>query len=223
MEKYWIKKLNTKTPNGYNIQDGGDEPPRYIGVEHPSSVFSSIEEVELVKDDLRNTTMSLSEIAKKYGKSKRTILRVNQGLHYEKIGETYPIRKVPNINGVLTEQDVDEIIEILKYSYRQYKDIAKQYSVGENAIKEINSGNTHHRDDESYPIRKYKNSGTPHLTYEQVTIIMDMLQNTSCSCNKIAKTIGCDINDVYTVNGGKAKRYIRDGYVYPLRPYNNKK
>lgn len=34
-EKYWIKFYNCKTPNGYNIADGGDGGPVMVGEENP--------------------------------------------------------------------------------------------------------------------------------------------------------------------------------------------
>lgn len=221
-EKYWIRFYDSKVPNGYNILDGGEEPPIHYGIEHPLSRFESIEEMRALKDDLRNTTMSLSEISRKYNQSKRTVLRINQGLHYEEIGEEYPIRKNPNQNGVLTENDVDEIIEILKYSYRQYEEIGRQYGVAGSTIKHINVGDIHIRDNEDYPIRKYKNSGTPAFTYEQVTELTNLLLNTSISCNQLAKMFNVSLNEIYMVNNGNSKRYRREGYRYPLRKHNNK-
>ena len=162
------------------------------------------------------------EIAKKYDSNKRTIGRINQGITYEEIGESYPIREVPNMNGTLTEENVDEIIEILKYSYRNYEEIGKQYGVGGNAIKQINAGNSHKRDNESYPIRKYKNSGKPELTYEQVTELSELLLNTKISCNQLAKQFKVPLNTIYCVNNGTSKRYKRECYKYPLRKRNPK-
>lgn len=221
-ERYWIQFFNTKVPNGYNVQDGGEAPPVFYGINHPLSGFNNMNEVEALKNDLRNTTMSLSEIADKYHQSKRTVLRINQGLHYEKIGEEYPIRKRPNMNGKLTDEDVDEIIEILKYSYRQYSDISKQYGVGIRAIQTINTGESHRRENESYPIRKYKNSGIPALTYEQVTEITDLLSSTNISCNELSRMYNVNLNEIYLVNNGKSKRYHRDQYTYPLRKHHSK-
>lgn len=165
----------------------------------------------------------MNEIAIKFDTNKRTVQRINQGIHYEDIDETYPIRAVPNMNGVLTESDVDEILEILKYSYRQYDDIGKQYGVKGSTIKHINEGDSHRRDGESYPIRAYKNSGKPSLTYEQVTQLCDDLLYTNISCNQLSKKYDVPLNTIYLVNNGTSKRYRRDSYQYPLRRYNPKK
>ena len=216
-EKYWIAKYNSVQPNGYNIQSGGEEPPVYFSIDHPKSTFSCLEEIEAIKTDLRNTNMSLSEIASKYGTSKRTVMRINQGLHYEKLGETYPIRKQPHLNGKLSDDQISEIIEILRTTYRQYEDIAKQYGISISAVKQINSGDCHPLKGVQYPIRAYKNSGKPACTFAQVTEINDLLMHTQISCNQIAKCYGIDLQTVYIINNGNAKRYRRDGLSYPLR------
>lgn len=221
-ERYWIKYYNSLKPNGYNIQEGRDEPPVLYGIEHPLSKFSNEEEVTEIKRLLKETTLSLSEIAKRFNTSRRTIMRINQGLHYEKIGEVYPLRKEPLPNGKLTDSQVQEIIEILKFSYRQYEDIGKQYGISISDVKQINSGDVHRQENESYPIRKYKNSGKPNCTYEQVTEIIELLKSTNLSCRQLAKKYKIELQTVYFINNGTAKRYRRDGENYPLRKRNPK-
>lgn len=216
-EKYWIDKLNTMSPNGYNVLEGGDKPPVHFGISHPLSTFESEEIINLIKEDLRSSALSLSDIARKYNTSKRTVMRINQGIHYEKLGESYPIRTIPKMNGKLSDEQTEEIIEILRYTYRQYEDIAEQYNVSISAIQQINSGDCHPLKGVKYPIRKYKNSGAPACTYEQVTEIGDLLMNSDISCNQIAKIFNVDLQIVYNINNGNAKRYRRDELNYPLR------
>jgi group I intron endonuclease len=50
MEKYWIKKLNCKVPNGYNLTDGGEEPPIFYGEEHPNSVVTDEIVLQIIND-----------------------------------------------------------------------------------------------------------------------------------------------------------------------------
>ena len=216
-ERYWISELNSLAPNGYNVLHGGDEPPVHFATEHPLSSFMDATQVTLLKQDLKTSAMSLSEIARKYGISKRTVLRVNQGLHYEVLGEEYPIRRIPNKNGKLSDEQVEEIVEILQHTYRQYADIAKQYDISISAVKQINSGDCHPLSCISYPIRSYKNSGTPACTYDQVTEIGDLLMNTDISCGQLAKIFNVDLQTIYIINNGNAKRYRRDELNYPLR------
>lgn len=219
-EKYWIEYYNCQTPNGYNILAGGEDPPIFRGIEHPGAVVTSKEVLVAIKNDLKHTTMSLAEIGFKYGISKRTVLRINQGLHYAELDEEYPLRKQPNLNGKLTYENVLEIIDILKFSYRQYEDIAKEYGVSITTIKELNAGRYHKVEGEEYPIRAYKNSGKPMVTYEQVTEIIHKLQTEAKSMAQIAKEYGVNVGVIQGINNGSSKRYRRKEINYPIRKYN---
>lgn len=220
-EKYWICKLNSITPEGYNVCIGGEEPPIYYGVEHPNASIKSLEILNSLKQDLVTTKLSYSELAQKYNTNKKTVLRINNGISYASPTENYPLRKNVNLNGKLTEDQVDEIIEILQFSYRQYGDIGRQYGVGVNAIQLINSGETHHRTNIEYPIRKYKNSGQPAVTYEQVTEIINLLKNTSLSKREIARRFGLSSHNVVNnIDSGTALRYRRKNEKYPIRKHS---
>lgn len=217
-EIYWIKKLNSQVPNGYNILAGGSEPPHFYGKDHPLSKMTN-EDVENLKWDLANTRMPLSDLAKKYNISKRQVLHINNGDVRNQNDDTYPIRKEPNINGKLTDSDIDKIIHLLKYTYRFNGDIAREFHVDVHAIDRINNGITHHRDDIQYPIRKWKSSGVIPFTYEQVTEIIDKLQNTNISINRIAKEYGVCPSSIYQINTGHSKKYRRENIKYPIRSY----
>lgn len=217
-EQYWIKYYNSLTPNGYNILPGGQEPPYHKGEDHPSTKLTRAI-VDNIKSDLKYTTISLRDLAKKYNISKRQIIRINQGISWEEIKESYPIRKNPNINGKLTEDDVNDIIYLLKYSYRFNGDIARQYGVEVHTINRINKGEIHKRENESYPIRKWKSSGVILFTYEQVTDIIERLLYTKESISSIAKEYGVTFNAISQINQGTSKKYKRDNLLYPLRPY----
>lgn len=219
-EVYWIKQFDCIIPNGYNTLPGGEEPPTYYSVKSPNSRFESEDDVNSIKNDLRNSSLSLNELAEKYGVSKKSVLRINQGITHAKLNEKYPIRQTPNRNGKLTDSDVEDIIEILRYSYRQYEDIASQYGISISAVKQINTGDCHPLKGVKYPIREYKNSGIPACTYEQVTEISELLLKTSISCRQLAKCFGVDLQTIYTINNGNAKRYRREKYRYPLRKHN---
>ena len=184
-ERYWIQLYNSLTPNGYNIQQGGEEPPHYSGIEHPLATITDLETLNCLKEDLKNGTLSLLDLARKYNTNKKTINNINQGICYASINETYPLRKIPNQNGKLNDSQVWEIINILTFSYRQYEDIASQYNVSISTIKNINAGTFHKMPNVEYPVRNYKNSGKPAITYEQTTEIINLLKNTNLSMRKI--------------------------------------
>lgn len=217
-ERYWIQFYNSLSPNGYNIQLGGQEPPRYSGEAHPSAKLSDAQVLAL-KEELKNTQLSLSQLAQKYGISKKQVLRINSGVSRAVVGEEYPIRKNPNINGKLTEEDVDLIIELLKYTYRFKGDIGREFGVGPNQIDKINTGAAHYRKNIKYPIRNWKSSGVVLFTYEEVTEIIDLLLNSKESISSIARRYGVTFNAISQINQGTSKKYRRDNLQYPLRPY----
>lgn len=217
-EIYWIQYYNCLTPNGYNIQLGGQAPPYAKGDAHSSTKLPD-EEVKKLKRDLKETQLSLSELAKKYNISKRQVTRINSGISRTELNEHYPIRETPNINGKLTEEDVDTIIELLKYTYRFKGDIGREFGVGPTQIDKINTGKAHHRENEKYPIRTWKSCGVILFTYEQVTDIINCLQNSQESISSIARRYGVTFNAISQINQGTSKKYKRDNLQYPLRPY----
>lgn len=217
-EKYWIQYYNSLTPNGYNILESGEEPPIYYGDEHPFVKISDAN-VKKLKEDLANTALPLSQLAKKYNISKKHVLRINQGESRSQPEETYPIRKKPNINGKLTEEDVDEIIYLLKNTYLFNGEIGKRYGVDSHAISRINNGSSHRRDNIEYPIRKWKSCGVFLFTFDQVTEIIYKLQNTDESISSIARSYGVGFDSIAQINNGSSKKYRRDNLKYPLRPF----
>lgn len=217
-EQYWIKYYNSLKPNGYNIQEGGNKPPVFKGDNHPNTKISD-EQVIQLKDDLRNTNISLLELADKYNISKKQVLRINQGLSREQLDEKYPIRQNPNINGKLTEEQVDEIIDILQHTYRFHGEIARQYGVQVHTISDIDLGISHKRNNIKYPIRNWKSSGTILFTYEQVTDIINEILYTNHSLNSIATKYNVSFNAIKNICNGNAKKYRRENLHYPLRPF----
>lgn len=222
-ERYWISKYNSITPNGYNIQPGGEEPPVHYGIDHPLSTFSSDKEIEDIKYELKYTRYSMSEIAARHNSTKRTIIRINYGLHYGKEGEKYPLRENPLDSFKLDNNSVKEIIHILKNTYRQYDDIGDQFDISGKTVKEINFGKMWHIDGEDYPIRKYKNSGRALYTKEQISNVHELLSTTDLSYTEISKLLGIERAAIYNINKGLLKRYVIDSYEYPIRKVNHKR
>ena len=218
-EKYWIQLYNSLTPNGYNIQQGGEEPPHYSGIEHPLATITDLETLTHLKEDLKNGTLSLLDLARKYNTNKKTINNINQGICYASINETYPLRKNPNQNGKLNDSQVWEIINILTFSYRQYEDIASQYNVSISTIKNINAGTFHKMPNVEYPVRNYKNSGKPAITYEQTTEIINLLKNTTLSMREISRRYNINHSTVQGINSGTMVRYKRKEEKYPIRQF----
>lgn len=217
-EKYWISYYNSIVPNGYNLLEGGNEPPKFFGDNHFNCKVSD-EDVSLLKHDLKHTKIPLQQLALKYRISKKQVLRINHGISRTSLNEKYPIREVANINGKLTEEDVDLIIELLKNTYFFNGEIARMFNVEVHAISKINQGITHKRNNINYPIRNWKSCGKIPLTYEQVTDVIDLIKNSKLSLNKIAKQYHVNISVIQMINNGSAKKYKRDNIKYPIRPF----
>lgn len=218
-EIYWIKYFNSIVPNGYNILIGGNEPPRLRGVEHPESVLSS-QQVESLTYDLKNTNLTFVELAKKYNfKSNTSISEFNKGLTYVRNIE-YPIRK-DCLNGKLNKQDIKDIINLLKFTYRSFEDIGKQYKVEARTISRINRGIFHRDEKQEYPIRNWKATSSPlKLTYEEVSEIIRLLLSTNFSLREIAKEFNVEYRDILNIKNGTTKAYRRKDLTYPLRNNN---
>ena len=220
-EKYYILKYNSLRPNGYNILEGGNEPPLFKGIEHPEAKIKTNIELEKIVSDLRFTKNSIRNIAKKFNVSPSCVSDINLGNTYYNSNIEYPLRKNPNPAGKLTQEDIEEIIYTLKFSYSSYEDIGKRYGVEGRAISRINSGTYHKQDDISYPIRQYratKNAGQ--LTYHQVSEIIELISTTKVSLRQIALQYNVAPNIIIGIKNGSTKMYRRDNLIYPLRANN---
>lgn len=219
-ERYWIDYYNTIRPNGYNILKGGEEPPILRGINHPESKLSH-ENIENIIYDLSFSDLSYRQLSKKYNVSTDTLIKINKGVSYIQVGVEYPVRKKPNDCGKISSDKALEIIDILKYTYLSYEEIAQKYNVEARAISRINKGMYHRSPNETYPIRDYANtSSKPKLTYDEVTEIIDLLINTDLSINKIAKRYNVETNIIIGIKSGHTKMYRRKDYTYPLRTNN---
>ena len=218
-EIYYIEKYQSLVPKGYNILKGGDEPPIMRGYQYPEAKLTEKKILELT-NDLLNTNLSFEELAKKYNfQSKTSISEFNRGLTYVREIE-YPIRK-EICSGKLTNEDVSNIIQLLKYTYRSYQDIANQYNVEYRTIKRINTGELHYIHNIKYPIRNWRATGSPaKFTYEQITEIIYLLQYTTLSLREIAEKYKCEYKDILNIKNGNTKMYKREGLTYPLRKNN---
>ena len=215
-EVFWIKELNAMKPNGYNIMPGGEEPPRLVGENSPSAKIAD-ETVAMLKRDLAETNIPLNSLAEKYGISKRQVDRINRGISRAFLNETYPIRKIPNSSNKLTDEDIDEIVELLEYTYQLNGQIARQFGVEVHLISDINQGIAYRRDDVEYPIRNWKSCGHNFFTYEEVTEIIKLLKETNLSFREIARMYNVEHGQVSAICYGTSKKYLRKNEKYPIR------
>lgn len=153
-ENYWIKYFNTIVPNGYNVAENTEST-------HTTYYSYSKEVLLRIIFDLKETTLSLVDIANKYNLDKSTISRINSGSIHKQEELEYPIRKT-NFNyrqektcidcgkkisftaircvqceGKHRIKDLPISREELKYKIRtmSFVAIGKEFKISDNAIK----------------------------------------------------------------------------------------
>lgn len=114
--------------------------------------FTSEEELLALKDDLQfrwDLTIE-TDLKNKYNIPLKILRDINQGNKFANIGNyTYPIRK-KNIRNTynFTQQDIINILKLLRDTNLSMADIGIQYHIHRNTVSKINLG-------QSYPIKNY--------------------------------------------------------------------
>lgn len=88
-EAFWIKYYNSIVPNGYNVAD----PTQ---ADHTNFIYYNKETLQLILNDILHTSLSFSQIAKKYNVSTSTISRINSGSIHKQENLIYPLRNIVN-------------------------------------------------------------------------------------------------------------------------------
>lgn len=150
-EQYWIDKMNTLTPNGYNINVGGNAPPVHYGEYNVKSKIPN-EQLLLLIEDLKSYKLRFSQIATKYGLSQSQVERINMGLFRRIDSEDYPIRKMK-----YNEYNIYCIIQDLKDNILSQSEIEEKYHIKSYCrLYNINTGLVGKKwfPQEHYPIRE---------------------------------------------------------------------
>lgn len=155
LEKYWIKKLNSQAPNGYNILEGGEENPVMKGTSNPNSQIDENIASNIIKD-LTYSNLSQRKIALKYGCTERIINSINAGGTWHNENIKYPIRK-----GFchFSTKVLEEIRFLLINTNFSLSSIATTYSFTKGTIAQINRGNSHYDCNIKYPLRNSEIKG----------------------------------------------------------------
>lgn len=124
-EKEYIKlyKSNRKE-YGYNITAGGQDSS---GENNPQSKLSQSDVYQIISDLKGNN--SIECIAKKYRTTVKTIRNINAGISWRIGSLQYPIRK--RKLKILNNEEVKEIISLLKDANNSIEGICKKYEVAE--------------------------------------------------------------------------------------------
>ena len=154
-EKYWIKYYHTyihdPEANGYNMTEGGEEPPVNKKEKSPFAMHSQ-EDVNKVVDLIINTKLQFKEIAKITNYDHTSIERINYGKlwHNEKLA--YPLRKESS-RKYQKERALNIIDDLLNTNLTQ-KQIAEKYGCSRTTVTAINNGQNHKQNNLIYPLRK---------------------------------------------------------------------
>ena len=149
-EKFWIKYYDSYN-NGYNMTEGGEEPPLNVKENSPFATHSQ-EDVNKVVDLIINTKMQFKDIAILTNYDSSTVERINYGKlwHNEKL--SYPLRK-ENTRAYQRERAENIINDLLYSNLNQYQ-IAKKYNCSRSTVTMINIGKNNYNPDLNYPLRK---------------------------------------------------------------------
>lgn len=225
-EKYWIAHYKSYLPeNGYNLTLGGDGASPGI---YNSSAKLNQEELNKLIKDLINNTVFIKDLVEKYNLSAEAISDINQGKRYYNENLIYPLRKstrftseqMKGITGVekgnskFCQQEIEEIVELLKESSLTFEKIAERFKCTYATISHINNGKHYPNSSYDYPIRKKKRTTTK-LSQEDLNKIYKLIQNTNISFAQIARDFNLSDSSIGRINSGK--NHFDENKDYPLR------
>lgn len=214
-ERYWIKELNSRHPNGYNFCGGGEQ--YYGGVEAANSIIKDEQILKKIISDIKHTNVSFREIAKKYGVSSKILTSINRGGAYYSDDIEYPIRK--RNSDANHEDKVMQIIYDIKNTKLSLRDIGEKYEVSEHVIRCINKGTKYRVENEAYPIRKGKITDM-NISLEKTLLIIEDLKDKNKSFRSIYKKHHISNICLYKINSGKICR--QNKIEYPIREISTK-
>lgn len=195
-ERYWIEKLQSfrGTGLGYNSDFGGGKKN--------SSLFA-IEEILQIKQEIKNGVTFL-DLQKKYSISASFLSSINHGIYFFDPDEKYPLFQYYKSN-----EDYEELIDLLLNSPLTLADIARRLNIGYSTVKKINAGTLRKGLYPTYPIR------TKSANEIRSEKIKDLLLNTTYSQTEIAEITGASVETVRRNNVGLS--FKNNNLSYPLR------
>lgn len=149
-EKYWIAYYDSFN-NGYNMTEGGDEPPKNIGLKSPFLTHTE-KQVKETKRLLKETKMQYSEIGKIVNYDISAIERINSGKLWRDDETIYPIRKETSYN-YKKQRALNIIYDLINTNLTQKK-IAEKYGCARTTVTAINQGVHFPQENLTYPLRK---------------------------------------------------------------------
>ena len=149
-EKYWIAYYDT-FENGYNMTEGGEEPPLNARERSPFATHTE-EQVKEIKRLLKETSIQYKDIATMFDYDHSSIERINYGKLWRDENIAYPIRKESSRE--YQKERALNIINDLLYSNLTQKKIAEKYGCARTTVTAINNGVNYKQENLKYPLRK---------------------------------------------------------------------
>ena len=134
-EKYYIDKYNTMNPNGYNMST-------IENIQHKINWDIANE----IISELKNTSLTGKEIAKKYNVSHCLISQINNGNMWKQKNFVYPIRKREKKE----KQEKQE--KIWKCPFTR-EELEKKYNLSHSWLSQVNQGKMWFNAELNYPLR----------------------------------------------------------------------
>ncbi len=166
-EIYWIKYYNSKE-DGYNLVIGGQS---YRGESNPAAKLTE-DDVRNIIDKLRDTKISIQNLAKEYGVHYNTISNINRCKTWNWLHEYTTNIRLQAQGGLvrgelssaatITEQTALNIINDIKNTTIPLAEISRKYKIRKTIVYDINRCKTwKHLHHYQYNIRKeYKAEGS---------------------------------------------------------------
>ena len=208
-EMYWISYYNSTDSNcGYNITDGGEDPPIMSGEESYFAKLSD-EEVLAIIQDIRSG-LPYKEIERKHNVTEPYLVKLNKGEVRKFADVSYPI--VRHINEKIELNKINIIIDALRNTTKSSLQIAKEYNVGVSTVDDINNGVCPNCPKNiQYPIReKYSR-----ISKQQMNELISDIKDNKLKFSDIEAKYKVSKTFVNRVNNGKSHKIINE--TYPLR------
>lgn len=196
-ETYWIEKLHTFCGwgEGYNQDMGGSK-------KYENSILTK-GQIQEVKQKIKDG-ISFYDIEKQYNISPSFISSINHGIYFFNEQEQYPLYKFYK-----SDEDYDELIDLLLNSSLSLKEISIQLEIGYSTVKKINEGKLRKGLYPNYPIRKMS------ARQQRANQITNLLINTSMTYSEIKEATGASKETIRRINVGET--FKDESLSYPLR------
>lgn len=204
-------------------------------IEHPDLLFSralnkyDIIDIELLEEISPNNRKLMYEREKYWIKYFDTYENRDKGYNMTPGGEGFYSEGINNQASYITQQQVDEIFDLLIHSNLTYNEIAKKIGVSYSIVQRINLGQHYIKPNTNYPLRekrvlKYGKENKSSAFYnkpELLQAIIKDLKYSNLEYSVLMEKYNIGRSLLSAINCGK--QYRQENEEYPLRNKNKTK